>query len=155
MTAADDAYVTAQFVPLDALCAALGRDPDEVRSLIRMLGMRRTVFVVPVETAPIVQAGATEAVAVVQRRLLLKHLAEAGLGEEAWLKEVEESTLRALAARGSATAAQLAADEPRLRSQLLMAEGKDYAAVQNITSRVLNLLSQQGRIVRGRPRRSC
>ncbi|GGU95726.1 hypothetical protein GCM10010275_37100 [Streptomyces litmocidini] len=34
MTAADDAYVTAQFVPLDALCAALGRDPDEVRSLM-------------------------------------------------------------------------------------------------------------------------
>ena len=87
-----------------------------------------------------------------QRRLFLKHLAEAGLGEEAWLKEVEESTLRALVARGSATAAQLAADEPRLRSQLLVAEGKDYAAVQNITSRVLNLLSQQGRIVRGRPR---
>ncbi|WP_030689821.1 DUF6058 family natural product biosynthesis protein [Streptomyces globisporus] len=34
MTAADDAYVTAQFVPLDTLCAALGRDPDEVRSLM-------------------------------------------------------------------------------------------------------------------------
>ncbi|MEU0402599.1 DUF6058 family natural product biosynthesis protein [Streptomyces sp. NPDC006197] len=34
MTAADDAYVTAQFVPLDTLCAALGRHPDEVRSLM-------------------------------------------------------------------------------------------------------------------------
>ncbi|MFF8378260.1 DUF6058 family natural product biosynthesis protein [Streptomyces sp. NPDC015661] len=36
MTAADDAYVSAQFVPLEALCAALGRDADEVRGL--MLG---------------------------------------------------------------------------------------------------------------------
>ncbi|MFF3837740.1 DUF6058 family natural product biosynthesis protein [Streptomyces sp. NPDC001930] len=36
MTAADDAYVTAQFVPLDALCASLGRDPDAARRL--MLG---------------------------------------------------------------------------------------------------------------------
>ncbi|MFI8764011.1 DUF6058 family natural product biosynthesis protein [Streptomyces sp. NPDC053792] len=34
MTAADDAYVTAQFVPLVTLCAALGRDADEVRRLM-------------------------------------------------------------------------------------------------------------------------
>ncbi|MBB4981591.1 MULTISPECIES: DUF6058 family natural product biosynthesis protein [Streptomyces] len=34
MTADDDAYVTAQFVPLEALCGALGRDPDEVRRLM-------------------------------------------------------------------------------------------------------------------------
>ena len=36
MTAADDAYVTAQFVPLEALCASLGRDADAARRL--MLG---------------------------------------------------------------------------------------------------------------------
>ncbi|MBP2580317.1 hypothetical protein J3A78_000795 [Streptomyces sp. PvR006] len=36
MTAADDAYVTAQFVPLEALCASLGRDSDAARRL--MLG---------------------------------------------------------------------------------------------------------------------
>ncbi len=151
-TDAATVYLSAWARLRDPAVEAVERALYEDRSLIRMLGMRRTVFVVPVETAPVVQAGATEAVALVQRRLFLKHLAEAGLGEEAWLKEVEESTLRALAARGSATAAQLATDEPRLRSQLLVAEGKDYAAVQNITSRVLNLLSQQGRIVRGRPR---
>ncbi|AJF63739.1 DUF6058 family natural product biosynthesis protein [Streptomyces vietnamensis] len=34
MTADDDAYVSAQFVPLDVLCAALGRDADEVRRLM-------------------------------------------------------------------------------------------------------------------------
>lgn len=31
MTAADDAYVSAQFTPLEELCAALGRDADEAR----------------------------------------------------------------------------------------------------------------------------
>ncbi|MFG2107385.1 hypothetical protein [Micromonospora chersina] len=31
MTVADDAYVSAQFVTLDALCAASGRDADGVR----------------------------------------------------------------------------------------------------------------------------
>ncbi|MFE5591850.1 DUF6058 family natural product biosynthesis protein [Streptomyces sp. NPDC056549] len=34
MTAEDDAYVTGQFVPLDTLCAGLGRDADEVRRLM-------------------------------------------------------------------------------------------------------------------------
>lgn len=34
MTPADDAYVTAQFVALDDLCAAHGRDPDETRRLM-------------------------------------------------------------------------------------------------------------------------
>ncbi|MFJ5706515.1 DUF6058 family natural product biosynthesis protein [Streptomyces sp. NPDC093105] len=34
MTAADDAYVSAQFVPLDELCAAGGREADDVRRLM-------------------------------------------------------------------------------------------------------------------------
>jgi Family of unknown function (DUF6058) len=34
MTAADDAYVSAQFVVLDELCAEQGRDADEVRRLM-------------------------------------------------------------------------------------------------------------------------
>ncbi|MFE9039835.1 DUF6058 family natural product biosynthesis protein [Streptomyces sp. NPDC007818] len=34
MSAADDAYVSAQFVPLDELCAARGREADEVRRLM-------------------------------------------------------------------------------------------------------------------------
>ncbi|MEU2238233.1 DUF6058 family natural product biosynthesis protein [Streptomyces sp. NPDC018338] len=34
MAAADDAYVTGQFVPLETLCEAEGRDADEVRRLM-------------------------------------------------------------------------------------------------------------------------
>ncbi|PWU49891.1 hypothetical protein DLE60_22750 [Micromonospora globispora] len=34
MTAADDAYVSEQFVVLDELCAATGRDPEDVRRLM-------------------------------------------------------------------------------------------------------------------------
>ncbi|MDG4826099.1 winged helix DNA-binding domain-containing protein [Asanoa sp. WMMD1127] len=123
------------------------------RTLIRMLGMRRTMFIAPVEHAPIVQAACTDAIAVVQRKLLLKHLAEAGhdYGDD-WLRDVEQGTLAALRSRGSATAAQLAADEPRLRTLLSIDEDKSYGAKPAITSRVLNLLSMQGLIVRGRPR---
>jgi hypothetical protein len=124
------------------------------RSLLRMLGMRRTMFVVPVELAPVLQAACATAVAAQQRRRYAQLLAKGGAGDAgdlAWLRKVEDAAARALAARGEATGAQLAADEPLLRTQVQMAEGKAYAAKQNITSWVLLLLAAEGRIVRGRP----
>lgn len=99
------------------------------RSLLRMLGMRRTVFVVPTTLAGVVQTACTDDIAVRQRKLLIKHLAEAGVPDPAnWLADVEASTAKALLARGSATATQLGEDEPRLRTRLSMGEGKAYAA---------------------------
>jgi len=126
----------------------------EERSLVRMLGMRRTMFVVPVELAPIVQASSTNAIAAVQRRKYTQIITEAGVGDGVWLKDVEEGAVRALAARGAATGAELSTDEPRLRTQVLMAQGKAYEGKTNITTWVLFLLAAEGRIVRGRPRGS-
>ncbi|WP_158890022.1 winged helix DNA-binding domain-containing protein [Amycolatopsis anabasis] len=129
------------------------------RTLIRMLGMRRTMFVVPDEVAPIVQAACTLDIAKKQRRLLVQHLTTQGHPEnvpdaEAWLAEVEEATARALAARGSALPQELAEAEPRLRQQLIMAKGKPYESTPYVSNRVLSLLAMDGRIVRGRPRGS-
>jgi hypothetical protein len=139
--------------------ASVERALYEDRSLVRMLGMRRTVFVVPTDFVPVVQAGCTTDIAARQRKLLVQHLDTAEPGEitgdpGAWLREVEEGTFRALAARGTATAQQLSEDEPRLRTQIVMAAGKPYESRGNITSRVLFLLAADGRIVRGRPRGS-
>ncbi|TDD48554.1 winged helix DNA-binding domain-containing protein [Kribbella antibiotica] len=136
--------------------AATERALYDDRTLIRMLGMRRTVFVVPTGFGPVVQAACADDIAVKQRRLLVKHLTEAGVADDAescgtWLRTVEESTATALALRGSATAQELSADEPRLRTRLNMAEGKAYAAAPYVTSRVLFQLAVEGRIVRGRP----
>jgi hypothetical protein len=122
------------------------------RSLLRMLGMRRTMFVVPVDEAPVIQAACAKAVAVVQRKRYLRLMAAAGVGDAAWLAAVEDSTALALIARGEATGAQLSSDEPRLRTAVQLAEGKSYAARQNVTTWVLLLLAADGRIVRGRPR---
>jgi len=131
----------------------------EERTLLRLLGMRRTVFVTDVETAALVQAGCSADIEVKQRKLLEQHLGQQGHPENvpepaAWLKDVEASVEAALRARGSATAQQLSEDEPRLRQQLLMAAGKPYEAIGNVTSRVLFLLAAGGRIARGRPRGS-
>jgi hypothetical protein len=126
------------------------------RGLVRMLGMRRTVFVVPAELAGVVQAACTDDVARRMRRQLEKDLAKGGVGDgdaSGWLRDVEAGVLRALAARGGgATGAQLSADEPRLRTQLVYAEGKAYGGPANITSRVLILIAAEGRTVRGHRR---
>ncbi len=129
----------------------------ERRELVRMLGMRRTVYVVPAGLVPVVHASTMPRVAATQRARLLKLLGDAGVADpEPWLADVEASVLRALAARGgTAMAAELAADEPRLRTALLVAPGKPYQARQNITSRVLLGLGAQGRIIRGRPAPGC
>lgn len=126
------------------------------RALIRMLGMRRTIYVAPTSFAPVIQAACTDDIATKQRKLLIKHITEAGIAPDTaaagkWLRAVEESTATALTLRGSATAQELSADEPRLRSRLAMAPGKSYAAQPYVTSRVLFQLSADGRIVRGRP----
>jgi len=128
----------------------------EERVLVRILGMRRTMFTVPLELAPVVQAACARAIAVGERRRLLQFLEQGGVARdpERWLSEVEASTVRALAARGEATATELSEDEPRLREQLLLAVGKPYEGRQNVSTRVLFLLGAEGRIIRGRPRGS-
>ena len=122
------------------------------RSLFRMLGMRRTMFVVPTGQAPVIQAACANAIAQAQRSTYADLLVKAGVGDETWLKEVEESTFVALRRRGRAAASDLSADEPRLRIQITLAEGKSYESRQTITTWVLLLLAAEGRIGRGRPR---
>jgi Winged helix DNA-binding domain len=132
--------------------AAIAAALYEQRTLVRMLGMRRTMFVVPSDLRGVIEESTMPRIAAAQRRLLVRHLREraAIVDPEPWLEDVERSVLRALTGRGgTATAEQLAADEPRLRTQLVMAEGKSYQATQTITSRVLLLLGAQGHIVRG------
>jgi len=125
----------------------------ERRVLIRMLGMRRTVFVTPLEVAPVIHAACTRAIAARERRRLIAFLADSDVAgnPEAWVKEVEDAALRSLAARGEATAAELAADDPRLRAQIVMSRGKPYEGRVSVCSRVLFLLAADGRVVRGRP----
>ena len=69
----------------------------------------------------------------------------------AWLAEVEAATLDALRTRGEATANELGADEPRLRTQMLFNVGKKYEGSVGVSTRLLYPLAMEGRIARGRP----
>ncbi len=125
------------------------------RRIVRTLGMRRTVFVVPAPLLPVVQRACTDDVARRLRRQLERDLEKGGIGgtdAARWLRETEAAALRALAARGSATGAQLSADEPRLRTQLDYVTDKSYGGSFNITSRVLGLIAADGHMIRGHRR---
>ena len=141
--------IRARTAPVDV--AAIESALYDERSVLRMLGMRRTMFVLPAQRAAMMQAACANAIASQQRQRYAQLLTAAGVGDAVFLKEVEDATAVALAHRGEATAAQLSADEPRLRTQVGLAEGKAYGAKRNITSWVLLLLAAEGRIARGRP----
>src|SRR6266498_1209034 len=132
------------------------RSPVEDRELVRILGMRRTMFVVPLDLAAIVQAACTRAIAIRDRRRTIQILTQCGIADDpgAWFADLEEATVRVLATHGEGTAAELSVHEPRLRTQLLLAEGKSYAASQSVVTRVLMQLAADGRVIRGRPRGS-
>ena len=136
---------------IEALQHALYDD----RTLVRMLGMRRTMFVLPVELAAVVQAACTGAIAVRERRRLEQMIDGAGLHADAaaHLRNVEKATLRALT-RGEATGAELSRAIPELRQEFAFGAGTKWEGVQTLTTRLLVLLGAEGRIVRGRPRGS-
>ncbi|TMC05497.1 MAG: winged helix DNA-binding domain-containing protein [Chloroflexi bacterium] len=136
--------------------AAVERALYEERTLVRILGMRRTIFVVRRELVAVVHAACTRAIAADQRRLLAKTLRDFGgiADADAWLRRVEEATLRVVRERGEVYGADVSAEVPELRTQILMNEGKKYEGMLNLTTRVLFLLSADERIVRGRPRGS-
>lgn len=121
------------------------------RSLIRMLGMRRTMFVVPTGAAAVVQRSSSDAVAARIRRALVKDLEPVVPDPEAWLSSVSDAVVTLLRQTGGATGAALSKAEPRLRTKIVYAEGKAYGGAVTLTSRILNILSAEGRIVRGRP----
>jgi Winged helix DNA-binding domain len=126
------------------------------RTLVRTLGMRRTMFVVPVELVAIVQAAVTDALVARERRRLVRMLEESGIARDGarWLRQVEEQTVAMIEARGEITGAELAEAVPRLREKIAYGEGKTWAGTMGMTTQVLFLLSCQQRVVRGRPQGS-
>jgi winged helix DNA-binding protein len=132
----------------------IGRALYEERTLLRMIGMRRTMFVLPLDLAAVVQAACTESIVAAQRRRYAKLIEEGGIADdgEAWLDEAARATLQTLESRGEAYAAELSADVPMLREKLHYGAGKKWAGSTSMTTWVLFLLAAEGRIVRGRPR---
>lgn len=125
----------------------------ERRSLLRMLAMRRTMFVVPLDLAAVMDAACTQALVPGERRKLVTMLTDAGVTDDvdAWIERLGDETLAALHEHGPLPASKLTKIVPDLALQLKMAVGKKYEGTIGVSTRVLFLLATQGRIARGRP----
>lgn len=128
----------------------------EERSVLRMLAMRRTLFLVPIDDAPIVHAAASRAVAATERKRTIAMLTEAGIGPDpaALLEELEVAGLAAVRERGEATTAELRAIDPRLGQRMTLSRDKPYEATISVGQKVFFHLALDGRIGRSRPRGS-
>ena len=122
------------------------------RSLVRMLGMRRTMFVVPTDLVAVVQASSSDDVAATQRRQLVRAIAANGIAEaDAWLRDLEAAALAALVAHNGAHTSELTELVPELQRTITVGSGRWTTDVR-MSTRVLLLLAADGHLVRGRPR---
>jgi hypothetical protein len=120
------------------------------RSLVKHLAMRRTLFVFPSETLALAQAGASNRVADVERRRLVRDVENAGLHRngQRWLSEASQQVLAALSDGREATSSDLRDEIPLLEGSIVYGEGKSWGGRASLGPRVLTTLSAAGHIVR-------
>jgi hypothetical protein len=153
-TGAAAVYLAARARMRSVTIAKVERTLYDDRTVVRILGMRRTMFVVPLDLAPVIEAACTRKIAAWMRRQTIQLIEAGGIAKDGrrWLERAERDAHRALLARGEATAAELGRDVPALRAQVRFGEGKSWAGAQSMSTRILWQLSADGLVIRGRPR---
>lgn len=135
-----------------------GAGPDDVdralyvdRSVIRQLGMRRTLFVFPRDLLPAALGSASARVAAEQRRLIVRDVGAHGIAEDgqAWLQAARGAVLARLAGSEPLSARQLREDLVELAGTVLFSPGKSYGGAAQVAPRVLTLLGAEGLVTRG------
>jgi hypothetical protein len=126
----------------------------EQRSLLKLLGMRRTLFTVPRDLAAVISTACALPLAKAERQRLARMVREQGIATDAsgWLDRVCRATLAALEERGEAVARDLSNDVPELALKIRIGTGKKWGGGLGMSTRILFLLANEGHIIRGRPR---
>ena len=124
------------------------------RSVVRILAMRRTMFVIPTDMAPLLHYSSTVALMASERKRTVTMVEKAGIATDGseWVRSVSRRTLEALRARGEAVATELTRDVPELGEKITFyrKDGSVMATV-GMSTRILFLLAIEGKIIRGRP----
>jgi hypothetical protein len=151
-TDSSSVYLAAWARMRDPSIAAVDDALYESRTLVRLLAMRRTVFVVPTEDASIVQAAAATGVARIERRRTEALVEQLGVPDaRAWLREAEAALMAEIERRGEATAQELGRAVPALAARARLNPGQRYEGEVSMASRVLLTLAAEGQLVRARP----
>lgn len=138
----------------DSSPASIERELYDEPTVLRMLAMRRTLFLVPLPDVPMVHAAGSRDVAIRERPRTLKILADgAAVPYRAdHFADLEEIALAAIRERGEVSTTELRDVDPRLAERVTIARGKSYQGTMAVISRVVHHLALDGRIGRGRPR---
>lgn len=123
------------------------------RTLVRLWGMRKTLFVTTHYLAAIAHAASPDEFGAAERRRLAALLIDQGKTDDAdaWLAGVADAVLEVLEERGQATANELRDEIPEMRETLTFGDGKSWGGTIGVSTRVLFLLAADGAIMRGRP----
>ena len=117
------------------------------RSLVRMLAMRRTLFVASRSVLPLIQQSSSVDVAARERRVLIKALERSGISNgEQWIAAAEREIIEALG-DGGLSARELTGLVPRLETRIVVGSG-NYTQETGATSRTLGVLGAEGSLVR-------
>jgi hypothetical protein len=125
------------------------------RQLIRLLGMRRTVFTAPYDLARIIQASCAPHIAANERRTLAKAIVDTGVGNDGneWLDRVGRAALATIdQLGGEALATEITPHVAEISRQITVGIGTKYETPLAASSKILFLLAVEGHLVRTRPR---
>ena len=125
------------------------------KTLLRMIGMRRTLFVEPLDLAAAIDVTCTKALVRRERSRLARMLEEHGHvrpgGGERWIDRVSAKTLDVLRVHGEAAARELTKELPELTAKFTYGEGKTWGGSMGASTRILFLLSIEGKVSRSKP----
>jgi hypothetical protein len=133
------------------VAADLEEELYQSRSLVRHLGMRRTLWVVSADDLPMIQSAASDRVAANEHRRLVADLHKAGVAAdgERWLATACSAVLGHLARHGALNSSELRSALPEIGGTYDPAPGKPWGGMVPVAPRVLTVLSARGEIVRG------
>lgn len=136
--------------------AAIDAALYDTRSVIRHHAMRRTLWVVTPELAPVLHASATAGLVGPDRRrtaqwLVASEVAADMPSAERWIDDGIAELHAELHGRREATARELGAALPHLTAALGVAVDKSYGGTVAAHTRLLTLMGFMGLVLRGRP----
>ncbi len=130
----------------------------QTRRLVRRMCMRATVHIIPSAHLPVFFQATRQRLERRFQRDMSRALVWAGIcgeGEQAQtLEGLQQRIVTAVAARGSATMAELGESVPELKARFEYAPGKAYGGQFSIGTRLISGLCVRGLLVRARPRGS-
>lgn len=121
------------------------------RAVVKLLAMRRTLWVVDTSDVSAVQVASSDRVAASEHKKLAADVVKAGIAPdgEVWLERASAAVLRHLAEHGHASARELRTALPELAGHYDPAPGRPWGGPTPIGPRILTVLDARGDLLRG------